>query len=100
MNPSRAVGYEFRFLLVALTLMVVVYPIVGGSTDLSILGRVLLTGIFVTGGRVVFKSHHLRLCAILGEDLRSSAAWSSYWFHARLTQWNVMLDITSRPSRS
>lgn len=71
-------GYEYRVLLAALLAVLVAYPALLGPSGVPVVGRVLLTLLFLAGGWVVFAAHRLwPLAAALG-GLAVLGAWTGY----------------------
>jgi hypothetical protein len=58
---KRFAAYKYQTLLIALLLMIVVYPILRGPGEPRLPSDILITGLFAAGGSVLFADRRLRI---------------------------------------
>lgn len=65
--PKRATGRSYLALLVTLMFVLVAYPMLRGPAGAPVLGRLLVTAVFLAGGWVVFVNRrHVFFAVVLG----------------------------------
>jgi hypothetical protein len=77
-KPSWLARRKYQAMLVALLLFLVAYPILRGPAGSPVLARVLLTGVFVAGGWVVFAGNRFRAVAVALGVPALLGAWTGY----------------------